>query len=59
MPKCDFNKVAKQLRHWFSPVNLLNIFRNLFLRILLDDRSDSGIHVKKNVSIKEKEAYDS
>ena len=32
MPKCDFNKVAKQLieiavRHGCSPVNLLHIFR--------------------------------
>ena len=27
MPKCDFNKVVKQLRHGCSPVNLLHIFR--------------------------------
>ena len=32
MPKCDFNKVAKQLYRnhtsaWVSPVNLLHIFR--------------------------------
>ena len=38
MPKCDFNKVAKQLidnalRHERSPVNLLHIFRTpYFLR---------------------------
>ena len=40
MPKCDFNKVALKLqsncikivlRHEWSPVNLLHIFRNLFL----------------------------
>ena len=36
MPKCDFNKVAKQLyfitllRHMCSPVNLLHIFRTPF-----------------------------
>ena len=32
MPKCDFNKVAKQiaLRHGCSPVNLLHIFRAHF-----------------------------
>ena len=30
MPKCDFNKVAKQLG--FSPVNLLHIFRTPFPR---------------------------
>ena len=30
MPKCDFNKVAKQLRHGCSPVNLLHIFRTPF-----------------------------
>ena len=30
MPKCDFNKVAKQLRHGCSPVNLLHIFKTLF-----------------------------
>ena len=32
MPKCDFNKVAKQfieitLQHGYSPVNLLQVFR--------------------------------
>ena len=27
---CDFNKVAKQLRHGCSPVNLLHIFRTPF-----------------------------
>ena len=32
MPKCDFNKVAKQLRHECSPVNLLHIFRTPFLK---------------------------
>ena len=32
MPKCDFNKVAKQLRHGCSPLNLLHIFRTLFLK---------------------------
>ena len=39
MPKCDFNKVAKQskfieiaLRHGCSPVNLLHIFRTPFFR---------------------------
>ena len=41
MPKCDFNKVAKQfieitLRHGHSPVNLLQVFRNLFLRAKLE-----------------------
>ena len=30
MSKCDFNKVA--LRHGCSPVNLLHIFRTLFLK---------------------------
>ena len=30
MPNCDFNKVAKQLRHGCSPVNLLHIFRTPF-----------------------------
>ena len=37
MPKCDFNKVAKQsnfveitLLHRCSPVNLLHIFRTTF-----------------------------
>ena len=35
MPKCDFNKVAKQfywiaLQHGCSPVNLLHIFRTAF-----------------------------
>ena len=30
MPKCDFNKVALQLRHGCSPVNLLHIFRTPF-----------------------------
>ena len=37
MPKCDFNKVARQLywNHnlaWCSPVNLLNTFRTPFLK---------------------------
>ena len=32
MPKCDFNKVAKQRRHGCSPLNLLHIFRTLFLK---------------------------
>ena len=32
MPKYDFNKVAKQLRHGCSPVNLLHIFRTRFSR---------------------------
>ena len=37
MPKCDFNKVAKQLypitlRHGCSPVNLLHIFKTLFIK---------------------------
>ena len=51
MPKCDFNKVAKQsvisiklqsnfieitLRHGCSPTNLLHLFGHLFLRIPLD-----------------------
>ena len=46
MPKCDFNKVAKQLyeitlRHGCSPVNLLHISRTPFTintseRVLLD-----------------------
>ena len=30
MPKCDFNKVGKQLRHGCSPVNLPHIFRTPF-----------------------------
>ena len=30
MPKCDFNKVA--LRHGYSPVNLLHIFRTPFTK---------------------------
>ena len=35
MPKCDFNKVAKQLikitlRHGCSPVNLLHAFQDTF-----------------------------
>ena len=30
MPKGDLNKVAKQLRHWCSLVNLLHIFRTPF-----------------------------
>ena len=29
LPKCDFNKVVKQL-HWPYPVNMLHIFRTLF-----------------------------
>ena len=44
MPKCDFNKVTKQiaLRHGYSPVNSLHIFRIPFLnntsgRLLLED----------------------
>ena len=32
MPKCDFNKVETTLRHGCSPVNLLHIFRTLFLK---------------------------
>ena len=34
MPKCDFNKVAKQitLRYECSPVNLLHIFRTAFTK---------------------------
>ena len=33
MPKCDFNKVAKQpFRHGCSPVNLLHIFKTPFPR---------------------------
>ena len=34
MPKCDFNKVAKQitLRYGCSPVNLLHIFRTPFTK---------------------------
>ena len=37
MPKCDFNKVAKQLypitlRHGCSPVNVLHIFKALFIK---------------------------
>ena len=42
MPKCDFNKVAKQsnfieiaLWHGCPPVNLMHIFRTLFLGRLL------------------------
>ena len=37
MPKCDFNKVASNfieiaLRHGYSPVDLLHIFRKPFPR---------------------------
>ena len=32
MPKSDFNKVALQLLHGCSPVNLLHIFRTPFLK---------------------------
>ena len=32
MSKCDFNKVAKQLRHGCSPVNFLHIFTRAFPR---------------------------
>ena len=32
MPKCDFNKAAKQLRHAYSPLDLLHIFRTPFLK---------------------------
>ena len=32
MSKCDFNKVAKQLRHGCSPVNFLHIFTRPFPR---------------------------
>ena len=40
MPKCDFNKVARNvieiaLRHGCSPVNLLHIFRTPFPEHLL------------------------
>ena len=34
MPKCHFNKVAKQLRYGSSLVNLQHIFRTLFPRII-------------------------
>ena len=37
MPKCDFNKVAKQLHRGCSPVNLRHYFRSLFLRTPLED----------------------
>ena len=42
MPKCDFKKVLfcnfneTELRHGCSPVNLLHIFRTLFLRMPLE-----------------------
>ena len=37
MPKCDFNKVERNFteitcQHWFTPVNLLHIFRAAFLK---------------------------
>ena len=32
MPKCNFNKIAKQLQHSCSPVNLLHICRTPFSR---------------------------
>ena len=32
LPKCDFNKVTKQLRHECSPVKLLHIFRTPLLK---------------------------
>ena len=32
MSKCDFNKVANQLGHGCSPVNLLHIVRTPFLK---------------------------
>ena len=40
MPKCDFNKVALQLWHECSPVNLLHIFstpspKNTYEKLLL------------------------
>ena len=57
MPKCDFNKVAKQLRHECSPLNLLHIFRTPFLK------STSGWlllwHYKGNIGIRhEKTIYE-
>ena len=57
VPKCDFNKVAKQnkfieiaLRHGCSTVNLLNIFRTLFSKktpggLLLDWNQNLGTFV--------------
>ena len=45
MPKCDFNKVAKQLQLGCSPANLLYIFRAPFCKntsgrlLLLDTRN--------------------
>ena len=43
MPKCDFNKIAKQftLRHGRSSVNLLHIFRAPLLRTPLKAASDT------------------
>ena len=49
MPNYDFNKVALQLRHGCSPVNLLHISRIIFLKntsgrlLLIDDNSDNEI----------------
>ena len=45
--KCDFNKVAKQLREGYSPANLLHNFRTTFLEnnsgwLLLDYHSESN-----------------
>ena len=51
MSKCEFNKVAKQLRHVCSPVKLLHIFRTplrkntygmLLLVMHLSVREDCG-----------------
>ena len=32
MLKCDFNKISITRQHWNSPVNLLHIFQNAFLK---------------------------
>ena len=53
MPKCDFNKVAWQLRQRCSPANLLHIFRAPFPRntsgwLLLTFLNDCSKNHKKN-----------
>ena len=54
MPKGDFNKAEITLRHWWSPANLLHIFRTpfsqntsrwLLLNIVLEKNK---VHQKKN-----------
>ena len=51
MPKCDFNKVTKQLieialRHGCSPVNILHIFRTPFLQCTSPTNAPRLFHVE-------------